>query len=136
MSIQYTSKILKASALIVDTLLLLSTWDPLLNQEENLTNIWDSNILAKASRSRLEDVLVIFKHRYLYDNDLCTALHIFVNQRLSHEILYPILFFLTVRSDLLIHDLLIDYIYERRRSGADSISSSEIDQVVQQGPAL
>ncbi|WP_319580760.1 BrxA family protein [uncultured Methanospirillum sp.] len=132
MSAQYTSKILKASALIDDTLQLLSTWDISLNREENLAYIRDSNILAKPSRSRLEDVLVIFKHRYLYDDDLCAALHILVNHRLTHEVLYPILFFLTVRSDLLIHDLLVGYIFERRRSGADSISSSEIDQVVQQ----
>ncbi|MBN1165663.1 MAG: DUF1819 family protein [Methanospirillaceae archaeon] len=131
MTVLYTSKILKASALVDDTLQLFSSWDLSRNQKDNLINIKENNILAKTSRSRLEDILVILKQRYLSDDDLITALHLFVSQRVSNEILYPILFFLTVRSDLLIHDLIIDYVYERRRSGAESISSPEIDHVVQ-----
>jgi hypothetical protein len=131
LSPQYTSKILKASALLDDTLLIFSSWDLSLNQEENLRIIRDRNILAKPSRSRREDVLTIFRQRYLSDNDLFSALHFLANQEVSPQILYPILYFITVRSDLLIHDLTLEYTYERRKFGADTITSSEINQVIQ-----
>lgn len=132
MSGLYTSKILKGSALIDDTILLLSSYDPSKSLSDNVSFVWEENTLAKSSRSRLKDVLRILKERYLIDPDLALALHQFVTMRISHEILYPILFFLTARSDPLIHDLFIDFVYERKRIGVAFISSGEVEQAIQQ----
>ncbi|NLW74809.1 MAG: DUF1819 family protein [Methanomicrobiales archaeon] len=132
MAVLYTSKILKGSALIDDTILLLSSFDLLKSTKENISSVWEENILVKSSRSRLKDVLVILEERYLADPDLASALHRFVKMNISHEILYPILFFLTARSDPLIHDLFIDFVYEKKRMGMAFISTGEVDQVIQQ----
>ena len=51
----YTSKIIKAGALLDDTKTLLSHWDTSAAVSENLDRIRRENVFAKASRSRVED---------------------------------------------------------------------------------
>jgi hypothetical protein len=50
----YSSRIIKASALIGDTRILLESWDPALGMGENLRRARHQNIFAKSSRSRVE----------------------------------------------------------------------------------
>jgi hypothetical protein len=59
----YTSRILKAGALIGDTKTLLSHWDVDATVDENVTRIHRDNVFGKASRSRVEDILAIFRRR-------------------------------------------------------------------------
>ena len=63
----YTSKIIKASALLGDTKTLLSHWDMDATVPENLDRISRENIFAKASRSRVKDILAVFRQRYLVE---------------------------------------------------------------------
>lgn len=51
----YTSRIIKASALLDDTKAVLSHWDTSASVADNIDRIRRENILAKASRSRVED---------------------------------------------------------------------------------
>ena len=53
----YTSRIIKASALIADTRLLLAEWDTARPVAENLDRLRRQNVFGKASRSRIEDIL-------------------------------------------------------------------------------
>ena len=68
----YTSRIIKASALIPDTKVLLSEWDLDQSVEDNLDRARRQNIFGKASRRRVEDVLRIFRQRYFDDADVGT----------------------------------------------------------------
>src|SRR3989442_11540573 len=61
----YTSKIIKAGALLADTKTLLSHWNVGVSVQENVNRLRRENAFGKASRSRVEDVLAIFRHRYL-----------------------------------------------------------------------
>ena len=61
----YTSRIIKAGAIIGDTLALLHNWDPNLDDGANLAHIRHANILSKTTRSRLEDELSILRQRGL-----------------------------------------------------------------------
>jgi len=70
----YTSKIIKAGALVQDTQLFLTHWDISVSVQENLELIQQSNLLGKASRSRVADMLVIFRDRYLRDSHVVAAL--------------------------------------------------------------
>jgi hypothetical protein len=63
----YTSRIIKASALIGDARQLLLNWDFQRTNEENLAKARDENIFAKASRARVGDILAIFRQRYFAD---------------------------------------------------------------------
>jgi hypothetical protein len=62
----YTSKIIKAGALLADTKTLLANWNTAYSVGENLTRIQKANIFGKTSRSRVEDIIRIFRQRYLY----------------------------------------------------------------------
>ena len=61
----YRSKIIKAGALLADTKTLLAHWDETRSVSENLDRFRRENIFGKASRSRVEDILAIFRQRYL-----------------------------------------------------------------------
>jgi len=61
-----TSNIQKGGALISDTRQVLAVWDPALDPRTNLQQITKSNLLAKSSRVRVEDLLRrIIKPRFI-----------------------------------------------------------------------
>jgi hypothetical protein len=64
----YSSKIIKAGALLTDTKTLLVHWDVEAFIRNNIDRMRRENIFGKASRSRVEDVLAIFRQRYLIEN--------------------------------------------------------------------
>jgi hypothetical protein len=63
----YSSKIIKAGALLADTKTLLAHWNTAVPVQVNLDRLRSENVFGKASRSRVEDVLTIFRQRFLSD---------------------------------------------------------------------
>lgn len=61
----YSSKILKSGAILSETKILLAGWDDSTSIQDNFDHFHQRNILGKASRSRVEDILQIFRQRYL-----------------------------------------------------------------------
>jgi hypothetical protein len=57
----YSAKIIKAGALLADTKTLLAHWDTAVPERVNLVRLRRENVFAKASRSRVKDVLAIFR---------------------------------------------------------------------------
>src|SRR6266404_7665460 len=70
----YTAKIIKAGALLADTKMLFTHWDESLSEEENIDRFRRENLFGKASRSRIEDILLIFRQRYLHEHGVLPAL--------------------------------------------------------------
>src|SRR6266545_7822678 len=77
----YTSKIIKAGALLADTKTLLSHWDVRVSIRENLDRMRRENVFGKASRSRVKNILAIFRQRYLREESVTTALVVMANHR-------------------------------------------------------
>src|SRR5438874_11727148 len=73
-SAPYSSKIIKAGALIGDTKTLLSHWNIDASVDENIDRVRRDNVFGKASRSRVEDILAIFRKRYLTEESVTKAL--------------------------------------------------------------
>ena len=90
---RYSSRIIKAGALLSDTKTLLSQWDTSSPVQANLARIRQENIFGKASRSRVEDILAIFRQRYLVDDGVIRALVALVRDRLPANALDRILYF-------------------------------------------
>jgi Putative inner membrane protein (DUF1819) len=105
---RYSSKIIKAGALLPDTKLLLETWDTDTDVENNLERVREENLLGKSSRSRVEDVLRVFRQRYLEDPEVLRALVTLVKGGMFAESLDRILYVQAVRSDLLLHVLVVE----------------------------
>ena len=59
----FSSRIIKAGALLPDTKTLLLHWDTAATAEDNLGRIRRENVFGKASRSRVEDILAVFRQR-------------------------------------------------------------------------
>jgi hypothetical protein len=74
----YTSKIIKAGALLADTKTMLAHWDENCSVSDNLIRFRRENIFGKTSRSRIEDILIIFHQRYLTSESVTRSLINFV----------------------------------------------------------
>src|SRR5437868_2339335 len=101
---RYTSKIIKAGALLPDTKTLLAHWDTAESVRANMERVRRENLFGKASRSRVEDVLTIFRQRILGEQGVTKALVVLVRKRLAAAALDRILYFHAARADRLLHD--------------------------------
>jgi len=128
----YTSKIIKASALLTDTKLLLSHWNENLTVAENLNKSRTENIFGKASRSRIEDILSIFRQRYLELEPSRKALVYLAKAQISADIFDKLLYFYSVRSDALLYDVVTTVINPLRETGRIEITVSDVRNAVTQ----
>jgi hypothetical protein len=122
----YTSRIIKASALLADTKTLLANWDLNQDLEANLDHARRANIFGKASRRRVEDILTIFRQRYFEDSRVGQALVTLVQGGIPGQWLDPILYFYSVQSDATLRAIVLDVVYPRRMSGFIDISKDLI----------
>jgi hypothetical protein len=122
----YSSRIIKAGALLPDTKTLLSQWDTATTDSENLARIRRENVFGKASRSRVEDILAVFRQRYLADEEVVKALVVLVENRLPSLSLDRILYFHAAQSDRLLHDVVTEWLVPLQGRG---ISDIDVDEV-------
>ena len=126
----YTSKVIKAGALLPDTKALLSSWDPELSVDENLQRVRRQNLLGKTSRSRVESVLAIFRQRYFAEDSVAQALTHLVQNRFNGDSLERILYFHAMRADSLLYDIVIQLIEGKWSRGAVNIDSREVQSAL------
>jgi len=122
----YTSKIIKAGALLADTKTLLANWDIDRSVSDNLEQFHRENLFGKASRSRVEAILRIFHQRYLKDKAVTRALVYLVNKDFSSEGLNRILFFHATQSDRLLHDVVTDLLASMYEIGRYEVSANDV----------
>jgi len=118
---KYSSKILKSGAILSETKILLANWDDSASIQDNFNNFCQKNILGKASRSRVEDILRIFRKRYLNESQVTKALISLTRAKHSADRLDQILYFHAARSDPLIRDFVIEVLWPRYQSGRQDI---------------
>jgi len=126
----YTSRIIKASALIADTKTLLASWDPDQDTPTNLEHARRTNLFGKASRSRLEDILPIFRQRYFDDPNIGRALSILVKSNVPGQWIVPLLYYYSVKNDRTLEAIVLDVIYPRKMSGYTDVSREQIEREV------
>lgn len=117
----YSSKVIKAGALLPDTKTLLAAWDEHATVSDNLRHMLRDNVFGKASRSRVEDILAIFRQRYLSDPGLLRALVVLVKGHLPAESLDRILYHLALRVDPLLHDAVTEVLVPLAASGRQEV---------------
>jgi len=126
----YSSKIIKAGALLPDTKALLSAWNPGLSVSENLQRVRRQNLLGKTSRSRAEDILAIFRQRYLVEETVALSLASIVKHQSNGNTLDRILYFHSVRADLLLRDVVIELLVPHWSRGVMEIDVQEIESAL------
>jgi hypothetical protein len=122
----YSSRLIKATALLPDTKALMAAWDPSLDVGVNLIAAQENNIFGKASRSRVEDILRIFKQRYFSDPKIGEALVTLVQAEMPAKWIDPILYFLSAQNDETLRDIVLEVVNTRRQAGFTDIHVEHI----------
>ena len=134
----YSSKIIKASGLLADTKTLFAHWDESKSDAENLQAARRTNIFGKASRSRVEDILTIFRQRYIPQNGSGRILRRLVRSDLSAEVVDRVLYYYAAQADPLIYDFVTKYLYDLHQRGRHVITVEDafdfLDQVTSARP--
>lgn len=128
-TLPYSSKIIKAGALLPDTKALLSAWDPGLSVNENIQRMRHQNLMGKTSRSRARDILAIFRQRYLTEETVARALATIVRRQSNGNTLDRILYFHAVRADSLLHDAVIEILVPHWSRGTMEVDVREFELV-------
>ncbi len=128
----YTSRIIKAGALLADTKTMLANWDETLSVAENLARFRRENIFGKASRSRIEDMLTIFRQRYLASASVTKALVTLVQSGFPNEGLDRILYFHAVQADALLHDIVTEVLARFHAMGKVDVVPEDIRDAITQ----
>ena len=122
----YTSRIIKAGALIGDTKTLLSHWDLDASVDENLSRVRRENIFGKASRSRVEDILGIFRQRYLSETSVTKALVTLVRSRFPTAALEKLFYFHSAKNDRLLHDTVTEILLPMHAQGLVHVTVQDV----------
>ena len=138
--VPYSSKIIKAGALLGDTKTLLSHWDVDASVGENVNRVQRDNVFGKASRSRVEDILAIFRQRYLTEKSVTTALVTLVRGKFPAAALERLFYFHSTRADRLLHDAVSEILVPMRARGLVDVSVHDFQrpliQWVEQGKTV
>lgn len=126
----YTSRIIKASALIADTRLLLAEWDLAQPVAANLDRARRQNIFGRASRSRVEDMLIIFRQRYFDDPHVGAALVTLTRRAAPAQWIDPMLYFFSAQNDRTLRDLVVEVLYPRRLAGYTDLPIEYVTRAV------
>lgn len=118
----YSSKIIKATALIDETIIMIENWDVDKSIEDNISNLKEGNYFAKASRSRVDDILNIFRQRYLVESGIIGSLSVLLKSGCSSELINRVLYFLSAQSDSLLNDFVIEVLFDLFSSGLSEVS--------------
>ena len=124
----YSSRIIKAGALIGDTKTLLSHWDVNAPVEENTKRVQRDNVFGKASRSRVEDILAIFRQRYLTEESVTKALVILLRKRFPAVALERLLYFHSARADRLLSDVVTEILLPMQARGLVDINVKNFER--------
>ncbi len=126
----YTSRIIKATALITDTKTLLASWDLTRDISANFDHARRANIFGKASRSRVEDILNIFRQRYFEDPQVGLALVALVQGQAPGQWIDPLLYYYSVQNDETLRDIVLEVVSPRRMRGQTDLTPEHVTSVV------
>src|ERR1022692_3646525 len=122
----YSSKIIKAGALIGDTKTLLSHWDINASVGDNINQVRRHNVFGKASRSRVEDILAIFRQRYLSEQSVTKALVTLVRGKFPTAALERLFYFHSAHNDKLLYDTVTEIVVPMQSQGLVHISVQDL----------
>ena len=123
----YSSKIIKAGAILADIRILLTHWDVTVSVQKNLECLRQDNVFGKAFRSRVEDVRAIFRQRYLAEVAVTKALVVLVTDGFSAA-LDRILYFYAVKADRLLYDIMIELLHPLKAQGLADVDVIAIEK--------
>lgn len=115
----YTTRLQKGGALLDDMRLLVQNWDEGTAWEDQVQQGLSSNLLGKKTRARASDVIRrAFSHRFVKGNPpgAWQIVRVLEDRNVSLDVLKPIYYWITARSDALLYDFVSDFLAGQSRS--------------------
>jgi len=128
---KYATKVNKSGALLHDTKTILSYWDLSKSIKENNEYMINENVLNKLSRVQIKNISLYFNQRYCNDESVLKSLVYFAQNGFPSQSLDRLLYFFAMRSDLFLHDVVIDIIYPYYIDGKYEIYKDDIFNRIQ-----
>jgi hypothetical protein len=119
----YTSRLQKGGALLEDVRILIRIWDNDATISVGQTKVIEENILGKKTRKRAKDVIMhCFVPRFIKGDppEAWRLMKVLEDRNLPLEILKPIYYWITARSERLIYDYVTDKVFTKSK-GSDYI---------------
>lgn len=132
----YNSNLIKGSAAIQDTKILLKAWQPELSIQENSQRIINENLLGKKSRKRTSEMISrILLPRYIngHPPNHWQYLKRLAESQISNEIFNSILYFYCSLNEPLIRDMMNEKLLPKYKLGALEINFQEILNFIKDG---
>jgi hypothetical protein len=95
-----------------------------------MDRICRENVFGKASRSRVKNILAIFRQRYLREESVARALVALVNHRFPSTSLNRLLYFHSTRADHLLHDTVTELLLPLKVRGIVDIEVTEVERAI------
>ena len=116
---KYTSRLQKGGALLDDMRLLVRSWEEGVAWEEQVARGLSGNLLGKETRARASDVFRrTFALRFIkgYPPEAWKIVRPLEDRSVSIDVLKPVYYWITARSDILLYDFVSDFISGQSRS--------------------
>lgn len=130
---QYTTSLLKGGALLSEMRTLVQLWREDSDVDAIRHEIQQNNLLGKASRSRVRDILdQVFIPRYVRGNppDTWRYLRIFEDAGTRNEVLRPLYYFYAARAEPLLGDFVREALFERYDAGFTDVATQHALQFI------
>jgi hypothetical protein len=107
---KYSSRIIKAGAILSESKLILDNWDLGKSPEDNLKRIMEENLVGKQSRTRTAEIVKAFRQRFCSDVKVLESLCLLSKGRIDHRDMNTILFFMTAQADPLLYGTVTEFL--------------------------
>lgn len=124
----WTSRLQKGGAVLEDMRILIRSWNNGVSIREGQTKVIEENILGKRTRKRAKDVYEhCFVPRFLKGNppEAWKLLRVLEDKNLPLEILKPVYYWITARSEPLMYDFVVDEVFPRSKGVVPIIRMDE-----------
>lgn len=122
----YTTRIIKATGLIDESLLFLAALDPAEPPEASIRRIQADNLLGTTSRTRTTEIIRIFRRRFMVDPEVTQALSQLVRREAEREMIRPLLYLCAARADPLLADVVTEVLAPLYSAGRRHLDRADV----------
>ncbi len=127
LTVKYNSDLLKSTGLIQETIVLIETYEPGMSVDELYSIAVESNILSKASNSRIKDIIKhAFYRRYVIGNEkIAENLKFLRTKFIGNDTFLQLLLVYTCRANTILGDFIKTVYYDVINKGYQVIDTTD-----------
>lgn len=124
---RYTANLMKGGALVAETLALIREWTPDSDPAAFATRVVQQNLLGKATRARVRDIVQrVFSRRYLQGGGQAAAhIQALLVAGYGEPVLRALLYYYTALSEDLLYDFVIHRLFPLYQSGRERLDTGD-----------